>query len=228
MGFLQKTRTVVMAHMNELVDKAIDINSIPVLKQGIRDLEDALASQQHQANIATAQIATLTRDKEAAFDSIVLDKRRAQAFLTSTPPNENAAREVAGRIADQQQIVTSLTAQIETAKQQSQSMQAMVEKMRAKHDSYLSRVRALESTDRSTKFMEQSSASMKQANAVLGVGVDHNVDDVASRINARHDVAEVEFQQTAADMNDGPEDPLKKQAVDDILADLKGQAQTAA
>lgn len=224
MGFLNKTRVVIMAHMNELVDKAVDMNSIPVLKQYVRDLEDATATTRHQSAVAAAQVTGLERDLKLAQDDITTDTARAKAFVAQN--NEAGARTVAGRIADHQQTVATLTAQIATAKEQSHALDASVEKMRAKHDTILARVRDLESKDSSARALEQATASIKSADAALHQGVDSSVDDLAKRIDSRNDVAREEFARTTAEM-DEPEDPLKKQAVDDILAGLKAEPTAA-
>jgi phage shock protein A len=226
MSFLQTTRTLILGNLNELLNKTIDLNSIPVLKQEVRNLEEAMESTKFQVAKATAQAeTTLPRELERTNADIEADKRRAQAFLTQG--NEKAAREIAARISDHQQVATSMAAQIETAKHQLQALQSQLEKMRTKHDYYLTRVRDLDRTDQSTKDMKMSNAAMKRANAVLGSGIDGSVDDVARRIEAAHDVAQAEFDQTNAEL-DTPEDPLKTQAVDDILSQLKTKTPTAA
>ena len=221
MSFLQKTREVVMGNLNELVDKTIDLNSIPVLKQQVRDLEDAIALAEHQTAVAAAQVTTLTRELAATNGDIEQDKKRAQAFLAINPPNEVAARVVASRIADHRHTAESLTAQVATAKQQSETMSAGVEKMRAKHDFYLNRVRTLQGKDQMAKALDKSTAAIKSMDAALGSGIDGSVDDVARRVDAHADLAQEEFSRLSAKL-DGPEDPLKKQAVDDVLNELKG------
>jgi len=218
MSFLAKTRTVILGHLNELLDKTIDLDSIPVLKQYVRDLEDAIDSAKHQTAVSAAQVTTLTRERIRTLSLIKDDKLRAQAFLAQS--NEAAARTVAARIADNTHMTASLEAQIATAQQQSQTLQSAVDKMVSKHDAILARVRELETKDRSSKDLEQATRSIKSAGAALNDGVDSSVDNLAQRIDARNDVAQEEFNRTAGEL-DTPEDPLKTKAVDDILADLK-------
>lgn len=225
MGFLQKTRTVILGHLNDLLDKSIDMNSIPVLKQYVRDLEDAIDSAQHQSAVSTAQVTTLSRELEVTQKSIDTDKQRAQAFLAKS--NEQAARSVASRIHDQQQTVESLKSQITTATQQAAAMEVAVAKMQTKHNAMLTQVRTLEGKDRNSKALEQAASSIKSAATALGTSVDANVDDLARRIDARNDLAQEEFKRATDDMNSAPEDPLKEAAVDDILAGLKATTTAA-
>lgn len=99
--------------------------------------------------------------------------------------------------------------------------QSTVEKLKTRHDQIMSRVRDLETKDRTSKALEQATASIKAADSALNTGgVDSGIDDVSQRIEARNDVAQEEFKRASGEL-DGPEDPLKKQEVDDIIAELK-------
>src|SRR5580698_8577829 len=170
MGFLQKVRTVVLGQFNDLLDKAVDFNSIPVLKQYVRDLEDATSQARHQAAVAAAQVTTLTREKVSAEQAVIADKKNAAAFLAQG--NDKAAREVAARILDHQATVTTLDSQIEGAKRQSATLDTAVERMATKHNSILTRIRELETKDRGAKALSQATKSMKEANGIMGQGVD--------------------------------------------------------
>lgn len=221
MGFLQKTRVVILGNLNELLDKQIDMNSIPVLKQYIRDMEDALDQAQHQRSVARAQVVTRSRDLEVAKDAMAADERRAQAYLSSN--DEKSARLVAGRIHDEQENIANLQSQIAAANAQASQLDAAVETLRSRHDSTLNRVRILQGKDATAKAMEKGATAVKNIGAAIGTGVDSSIDDVSRRIDERSDLAQQEFTDAMGSI-EAPPDPLKDKAVDDILAGLKEKA----
>lgn len=218
MSIFQKVRTVALAYTNDLLDKTINLNSIPVVKQYIRDLEDALAKLKHEAAVAAANVTTLTNQQATLESAISLNKQRAKAYLNAG--NETAARTVASRIHDDQTESNTLTQQIETAKQSSQALDAAVEKLEAKHQQMLSQLRTLETKDRSARAMESATSSLKAAAALNTNDLTGSVDNLAQKIEARSDVAKEEFNRTVGEF-DTPPDPLKDAAVDDILNSLR-------
>lgn len=220
MSIFSKVRVTVLGHINELLDKAIDLNSIPVVKQYIRDLEDALAKLKHEAALAAANVTTLKGQKTDLEKAVAQDKLRAKAFLDQK--NETAARQVASRIADNQSEITALDEQIATATTASQQMDAAVERLNSKHDQMLRQLRTLQTQDRSAHAMEQATGAMKAAAAVTSSVDGVGVDNLAQRIKARSDAATEEFNRTVGEVAPAEaEDPLKTAQVDDILNSLR-------
>jgi phage shock protein A len=159
----------------------------------------------------------LSRQQAETNASIDNDKTRAKAYVAAN--NTGAARAVAAQIHDNQNKVLLLVEQIKAADSQAKSLDAAVESLTAKHNSILARVRLLESQDRSSKSLEKATSALKAAGALASQGVDSSVDNLAERITARNDVANVEFNRTMSEFS-APPDPLKDAAIDDILKSL--------
>src|ERR1700735_2166603 len=105
-SLFSRIRVVTLAYSNNLLDKAVDMNSIPVVKQYIRDLEDAIDKTNHESAVATANVSVLQTQIDTTSKTVTLDTERAKAYLAKN--DETNARLVAGRIHDEQVLLASL------------------------------------------------------------------------------------------------------------------------
>jgi phage shock protein A len=217
-SLFSRLRVVTLAYSNNLLDKAVDMNSIPVVKQYIRDLEDAIEKTNHESAVATANVSVLQTQIDNVTKTTTLDTDRAKAFLAKN--DEVSARLVAGRIHDNQVLLGSLKEQIEQATNNAQQLNTALEKMRNKHNEMMNQMRILESQDRQARSMESATSSLKAAGALVSNDVSGSVDNLAQKIHQRSAVANEEFNR-AVGAFDAPVDPLKEAAVDDILSSLK-------
>lgn len=219
-SLFSRLRVVTLAYSNNLLDKAVDMNSIPVVKQYIRDLEDAIDKTNHESAVATANVSVLQHQIDVTAGTIDLDTKRAQAYLAKT--DETNARLVASRIHDEQVLIGSLKEQIGQATNNAQQLNSALEKMRSKHSEMMNQMRMLESQDGQARSMESATRSLKAASALTDNDVSGSVDNLAQKIHQRSAVASEEFNR-AVGAFDTPPDPLKDAAVDDILAGLRPQ-----
>lgn len=225
MGIFARVQTLVRAYSNNLLDQAVDMNSIPVLRQYIRDLEDAMDKTKHEAAVAAAHVTTLNSQAASLQDDITSNTNRAKAFLAKTPPDEVNARVCAGHIHDSQEQLADIQTQIEAAKTNSASLDAVVGKLNTKHQAIMSQLRILESKDSTSRSLEQATASLKQAQSFTADGTGADVDSMTQKINARADVANEEFNRTVGEMTPPP-DPLRDDSVNSILDSLREKQPT--
>jgi phage shock protein A len=221
MGLFSKISVVARAHANEVVDKVIDMNSIPVVTQYIRDLETNLSDLKHQAAVAAANVTTLTNQQTGLLNSVAQNKARAKAFKDQGD-EANARKVVETTIVPLQAQADALTPQIATAKDASQHLDAAVAQVQTRHDSMVQQLRTLQTKDRSAHAMEGATKAMKAAAGVVSnLDASQSVDNLASRIDARNDVANEEFNRTVNEFAPPePADPLAKAAADSIFNSL--------
>jgi phage shock protein A len=217
MGIFSKLTVLVKAHSNDLLDKEIDRNSIPVMKQYVRDLEDAITLAKHNAAVVAASVTTLTARAAAEQKSIDDATAGGKAFMAKNPPDVANARILATRVHTFQTDLASLQSQIETAKANSQTLDQQTAMMDAKHQEAMSQLRDLESKVMNTQTLQASTSSLKKFNDAAG-GVD-NMNNLSQHINSANDEATEEFNRTIGEIN--PPDPLKDQAVDNIMDSFK-------
>jgi phage shock protein A len=220
-SLFSRIRVVTLAYSNNLLDKVVDMNSIPVVKQYIRDLEDAIDKTNHESAVAAANVSVLQHQIDVTTATIALDTKRAQAYLTKN--DEPNARLVAGRIHDSQLLLDSFKEQIGQATSNAQQLDSALEKMRSKHSEMMNQMRILESQDGQARSLASATKSLKAASALTENDISGSVDNLAQKIHQRSAVANEEFNR-AVGAFDTPPDPLKDAAVNDILAKLKPES----
>lgn len=221
-GVFQKARLVVLGNVHELLDKRIDMNSIPVLKQYVRDLEDGLDKLSLEAATAAGRVRTLTREKSELEHQAQTSEETIKRILQSTAPDKDAvAKQEAVKLAALRARVAtadqSLQDQTATAKQLEDARQAAV----SKHNTILSRLQQLQQLDASAKAKEQAAAAVQGFSKMAAAGVDTSVDDIESRIRARSDVADEKLNRALDGAN--LHDPATDAEADSILADIKSK-----
>ena len=220
-SFMSKLHTLVMAHAHQAVDEAIDMDSIPVLTQKVREFEQNIDTTKHLAAVAAANITTLNTQQDALQKLIDDGKARAKAWKDKGDAISlgYAKDEVTKVIAHQAELV-ALQAQIDVAKKNSTALDSAKDKMVAQHQEVFSRLQILKSKSASADAITKANANLKQIKNFSSNGIDgQSVDNIAQRIEARSDVANEEFNRTIADLS-SPPDPLKDKAADDMLASL--------
>jgi phage shock protein A len=219
MNLFSRLRTVTLAYSNNLLDRAVDMNSLPVVRQFIRDLEDAIDKTNHESAVAAANVSVLQSQIDGSTKTVALDTQRAQAYLAKN--DETNARLVASRIHDGQVFLDSLKEQISQATSNSQQLDSALAKMKSKHTEVMNQLRVLESKDRQADALHSATSSLKSASSILSSNdVSDSVDSIGRKIDQKAAVENEEFSR-AVGAFDTPPDPLKDEAVDDILNSLR-------
>jgi phage shock protein A len=216
MGIFARVQTLIKAHANELVDKAIDMNSIPVLNQYGRELEEALEKTKHEAAVASAHVTTLNSQATALQTDIDSNTARGKAFMAKNPPDEANAKLAAEHIHDSNAELTDIKSQIESAKVNAAAMIDAKSKLQIKYQQTVSQLRMLESRDSSTRAKEQSTAALKDVERATSGSSTVSIDSLSEKIRARGDVADEEFNETVAEVTPPP-DPVRDEAVNSIM-----------
>ena len=215
MSFLQKLRAVTLGTAHDLLDKAVDMNSPSILRQYIRDLEDALGKMNSEVAIQNGQLRTMKRERDDLSHVIDTDKATAKSLLASQP---DRARSKAELVVVNQKHLDQMDIDIQNQQKTAEDLAGAVEKLQAKHDQMLSRVRELERIDRDSKTKEATAAALSNAGSLANSVSSRSVDDVEDRMRRRNDVASAKFDQAMSSMPD--EHPADSAEVDALMADL--------
>lgn len=200
-GFLAQLRTLTVGSAHDLLDKAIDLNSPSMVRQRVRDIEDALGKLNSEAAIAEGQLRTLNREQSELTQKIETDKAMVAKLLESTDPKAaGLARAKAGLIVVEQKQLTQKLADIQTQQSESDKLQGAVANLQAQHDQMASRVRQLENLDRDSKAKEQAAKALTSAAEIMGSINASSIDNVESRVRQRNDVAGAKFDQAMGSM----------------------------
>lgn len=219
----QKIRLAVVGNAHELLDRAIDMNSIPVLKQYVRDLETALDKLRNEAAVAAGQVRTLNREKTELEAQLAHTEETITHILQSSAPNKDAiAKQEALKIPGIKRQITSTTDALAAQRETSSQLDLAVQKLDQKHTDMVSRIQQLSTLDRSAKAKESAANAIRNAGNMASAGSDISVDNLESRIRARADVADEKFERAMGTVGT-LDDPAASAEADDILAGLKAK-----
>jgi len=218
-GIFEKARLITLGNIHDLLDKAIDMNSPSMIRQQVRDLEDAeqkmAASKAEQAGA----LRTMAREK-SDLDGKIATYKHDIASLLATDPNSTVARSKAALVLQLQQQSESRAASIVDQQKLVDSMTTALQNVDAQHTMLVARLRELERLDRETKAKNSAAAAMEQFKSVSGSVNNASVDNVEDRMRRKNDAASARFDQAVSDLPSQPE--TNSADVDALLASLKG------
>jgi phage shock protein A len=217
-SLLEKVSTLISANLHALVDKALKSNSVAVIDQYIRQVEDSLEDLEDAAATVGGEVKSLKRklsDYEQKADEL---DRAINAFLMEG--NETAAVGVQSKLNSTQRLIETyreqsarqeieyrklldakvkLEARLATMKQQREELQALLELAKSK---------------------EISVKAMKSLDDLMGSG-DSDISRIAESVYARLDKASTAVEMRATDLDAQIDDILDRSAINSQLAERR-------
>jgi len=202
-GLLEKVRIGVLAQAHSLLDKLIDLNSPQAVKQYVRDLESSISGIENDAAEAAGHVTTTDREVHRLAGQIESYDHAIDAILSSNDSSANdKARELQVKLNGFKQQFDAKQTELATAKETAEAITHSLSALRSKHQSMVQQLSTLESMDKAAKDKERAARALQQAAKIASIGSDISVDDLASRIQARHDVADEKLKRALASMDD--------------------------
>jgi phage shock protein A len=215
---LEKVSTLISANLHALVDEALKANSIAVVDQYIRQVEDHLDDLEDAAATVGGEAKTIKRkladyeqkegELDRAVDAFLMEGNEATA--TATQSKLNSTRRLIETYKDQltrleaeyQKLLEAkvkLEARLATMKQQREELQALLELAKSK---------------------ETAVKAMKSLDDMMGSG-DADIGRIANSIYARLDKATTATEMRASTLEEQIDDVLDRSALDAQLAERK-------
>lgn len=223
MSMFSKARAYTLGNLNELLDKAIDLNSPAVLKQYVRDTETALDQLKTQAAIQAGGVRTINREIGDLKQSIdmktkAIKTRLAQPGIDTT---DSLVRGWAQQVTNwQKELSQKETIELPEKQKVATALDSAVAKLEAKHAEMVSNVRRLSSLADTTKAKNQAASALEHAGN-LSSGADNiSIDNLQERVQAQADVADEKFDRQMKSEAYAESDEQKAN-VDDFLSSLK-------
>src|SRR5512142_2884877 len=114
----QKIRTLTLGNLHELLDAAIDLNSVAACKQYVRDLEEAKDKMRDQAAAARGRLGQSQAAVATLEHQIATDTEHAQLLLDDDDPsNDGDAQKLMEGVVQKQELLETKQAQLATDKQ---------------------------------------------------------------------------------------------------------------
>ena len=217
-SLLEKTQTLISANLHDMVDKALDANSVAVLKQYIRDAENNLDQLEDAAATVGGEVKTLERkykeykkkgDKlDRNIDALVMQGKMdlaaaAQQELNSTRRLQEQYHEQWVRQEREYESLLNarlkLQAKLETTRQEQRELEALLELAKSK---------------------EATVKAIKSLDDLAGVG-DSDIARIGDSIRSRLDKASAYSEMYASSLDSQMDDSLGRAEVDIQLEERK-------
>lgn len=210
-GLFDKLRTTVLAAAHGLIDKSIDLNSIEVVRQHVRDLETAIGEGKGSYAAAVGYVRSLEREVAELETRISTTNNNIDLLLNDgDPSNDESAVKLEEDLVGLEETMAVKREELQSARQTAGEFAEVLDAMKARHRDMLQRVQQLAALERQAKTKTQAAAAITRASRAMGGGVDASVDDVEARIRRRADEADVLLEQANASMTDTPEQDVRR------------------
>lgn len=217
-SLLDKISVLISANLHALVDQALKSNSLAVIDQYIRqveqnleDLEDAAATVGGEAKALKRKLVELEQ-KEEELD------RAIDAFLLEG--NETAAVAAQSRLNSTQRLVETYKEQLRRQEEEFQKLLDAKVKLEARLATMKQQREELQALLELAKSKETTVKAMKSLDDLMGSG-DSDIERIAGSIRARLDKATTASEIRAASLDKQMDEILERSALNSQLAERK-------
>ena len=219
-SLLEKVNTLVSANLHWLVDQALKQNSIAVIQQYIREVEDNLDDLTDAVATVGGNVKTVRRKRdELQIKSDELD-RNIDIFLREGRDDLAAAAQ--SKLNSTQRLLETYNQQVEQMQREYQSLMDARLKLEAKLTTIKQEREELESLLELAKSKEITAKTIKSLDDLSGAG-DADVARIADSIRTRLDRASAETEMRAQTLDRQMDDILNKGELDAQLTARKAR-----
>jgi phage shock protein A len=219
-SLLDKVQTLISANLHWLVDQALKQNSIAVINQYIREVEDNLEDLSEAVATVGGQVKTLRRKHDEFQAKAAELDRNIDLFLQEG--REDLARAAQSKLNSTQRLVETYAQQLEQMQREYQSLMDARLKLEAKLTTIKQEREQLEALLELAKSKEITVRAIKSLDDLAGVG-DADVARIAESIRERLDRASAEGEMRAATLDRQMDEILDRQQLDAQLAARKAR-----
>jgi phage shock protein A len=215
---LEKVSTLITANLHALVDQALKTNSMAVIDQYIRQVEDSLEDLEDAAATVGGEVKTLRRKLESHEEKSAKLDEAVDAFLVEGKEEEAAAGQ--SRLNSTARLVETYTEQITRLEDEYQKLLDAKVKLETRLATMKVQRTELQSLLELAKSKEIVVETMKGLDDLMGAG-DSDISGLAGSIYKRLDKATAATEIQAADFDEQMDELLDRTAIDNQLADRK-------
>jgi phage shock protein A len=217
-SLLEKTQTLISANLHQMVDKALEANSVAVMRQYIRDAEDNIDQLEDAAATVGGEVKTLERKyKEYKKKGDQLD-RNIDALLMQGKPE--LARAAQTELNTARRLQEQYHEQWVRQEREYESLLNARLKLQAKLTTIRQEEKELEALLELAKSKEATVKAIKSLDDLVGVG-DGDIARIGESIRGRLDKASAYSEMYASRLDTQMDDALGKAEVDIQLDERK-------
>lgn len=217
---LDKVNTLISANLHWLVDQALKQNSLAVINQYIREVENNLENLSEATATVGGNVKTIRRKYEEFQAKAAELDRNIDLFLAEG--REDLARAAQSKYNSTMRLVETYAQQLEQMQREYQSLMDARLKLQAKLTTIKQEREELEALLELAKSKEITARTIKSLDDLAGVG-DADVARVADSIRQRLDRASAESEMRAASLDRQMDELLERGELDAQLAARKAR-----
>ena len=224
-SLIEKVNTLISANLHYMVDQALKSNSIAVINQYIREVENNLEDLSEATITVGGQVKTVKRKYEEQRAKAAELDRNIDLFLQQG--RDDLAGAAQSQLNSTQRLVDAYGSQVDQMQREYQSLLSARLKLEAKLTTIKQERQELEALLELAKSKEITAKTMKSLDDLSGVG-DADVARIADSIRQRLDRASAEGEMRAASLDKQMDDVLGKSELDAQLIARKARLGLAA
>ncbi|MCB0080381.1 MAG: PspA/IM30 family protein [Caldilineaceae bacterium] len=217
-SLLEKVSTLISANLHYMVDQALKSNSLAVIDQYIRQVQNNLEELEDAAATVGGEVKSLKRKlDEYSLKSAELD-RAIDAFLMEG--NETAAAAAQSKLNSTKRLVENYQEQVERQDKEFHTLLDAKVKLDARLSTMKQEREELQALLELAKSKEQTVKAMKSLDDLVGSG-DSDISRIAESIHSRLDKASTASEMRAANLDAQMDEVLERSALDLQLAERR-------
>lgn len=217
-SLLEKTQTLIQANLHEMVDRALQANSVAVMKQYVRDAENNLRELEDAAATVGGEVKTMERKYlEYKKKADQLD-RNIDVFLMQG--KEDLARAAQNEMNSNHRLQEQYHEQWVRQKREYEALLNARLKLQARLKEIRQEQRELEALMKLAKSKEQTVKTIRSLDDLVGAG-DADIARMGESIRARLDKASAHAEMYASRLDDQMDAVLGKGELDIQLEERK-------
>lgn len=215
---LEKVSTLISANLHALIDKALQQNSLAVVDQYIRQVEDQLENLEDAAATVGGEIKGIERKLVAHRQKAEELDKAVDAFLIEG--NEESAAATQSKLNSTNQLIDTYQTQLTSLKSEYQKLLDAKVKLEARHATMKTQRSELQALLELAKSKEIAVDAMKGLDDIMGSG-DTDIGRIAQSIYQRLDKATAATDIRAANLDKQIDDLLDREEINKQLAERK-------
>lgn len=215
---LEKVSTLISANLHSLIDRALKTNSLAVIDQYIRQVEDHLEDLEDAAATVGGEIKSLKRKLVDHEQKAVEMDKAIDAFLVEG--NDSAAMAAQSRLNSTQRLIETYNEQLVRLEDEYRKLLDAKVKLEARHATMKTQRAELQSLLELAKSKEIVVKTMDGLDDIMGSG-DSDISRIAQSIYARLDKATAATEIRTASLDEQIERVLDSDKINQQLAERK-------
>jgi phage shock protein A len=217
-SLLEKVSTLSSANLHALVDQALQSNSLAVIDEYIRQVENNLADLEDAAATVGGEVKSIQRRLADHKQKYVELDRGIDAFLVEG--NETAAVAAQSRLNSVARLVETYEEQVKRQEQEFHKLLDAKVKLEARLATMKQEREELQALLELAKSKETTVKAIKSLDDLMGTG-DSDIRRIAESIHARLDKASTASEMRAASLDEQMDLVLERSVLNSQLADRK-------